>query len=63
MPLMKPMTIIVLPDLEFAPGILTGIASALLLRWNVSVQLTVTDMSKFSTEIVKAESSYQEKLS
>lgn len=26
-------------------------------------QLTVTDMSNFSTEIVKAESSYQEKLS
>lgn len=54
---MKPMTFMVLPYLEFAPGILTGIVSVLLLKWNVSVQLTVTDKMNISAEVVKARSS------
>lgn len=54
---MKPMTLIIIPYLEFALGILTGIVSVLLLKWNVLVQLTVIDMMNISTEVVKAESS------
>lgn len=49
--------LIILPYLEFAPGVLTGIVSLLLLKWRASMQLIVMGMMDISRESVKAESS------
>lgn len=49
--------LIILPYLEFAPEILTGTVSLLLLKLNASVQLIVMGMVDISREVAKVESS------